>query len=777
MVHTLLHTHTNLILAFLIIVITVSPGERANAQGASDHEGKLIRTVEFRGNRAISNGVLGTVARTQTNREVFGIPGATLWLGLYRITKRLGEPPSLLDTNVLARDIERIETFYQSQGYRDAKVETRVREIRKGRVKVSFIIEEGEPSVIRTLVYSGMPVFDDSRITERFYRRSDLLREQLDDSTFVVNRQFRFELLSDERNRIIELLRNNGYASVQRDSIISFVRPDSVDPLQLDVLYRINPGNIYRFGNLRMNLDASGGSTSPSLRDTVNGQPFSNPGYTIYISREEETRTRKGLLLERLLFKPGDQFDNSLYTATVNQLQNLNMLTVRQFSLSAEGGLPDYSSPDIPVFIDMQTLPRQQIRTELFGMQRLGLGAGAGIRYTNNNLFRGAEMIDIGLKSSFEYVTRANIPGFDNPLLRSFEGNIEYSVPRFQLPFRAFNNRPSFLNPRTSYRFSAARINQINFDINSNFRINVNYQTNHSATTLSSLDLIELDWLDASATAPFLEDLNLRLTEGDIDTLQFQRILEDFRPQFNSTLRYTIRETNTNIIRRDVGYYAEASIEIGGNLPYLIERYGVNPDTLTGSIPSVAGARLTYSRYIKGSADYRRYVSIGRNTVFAYRGFMGLAYPYGITRQIPLNRRFFAGGSNDIRGWPPLRLGPGKLDQSEVPINGGDIKLSGNLEIRQMLLRSFLSTNWGLALFSDFGNIWYGPRSDFSEGKFKFNEFFNEIAVGGGLGLRLDWEFVVFRIDLAYRIHDLQDGWFQSGFNDFFIHFGLGHSF
>ncbi|TVQ12770.1 MAG: outer membrane protein assembly factor [Balneolaceae bacterium] len=777
MVHTLFKNYTNLLLTCLLIMVIVSSGGTASAQDNSVYEGKLIRTVEFKGNRSISNGVLGTVARTQTNREVLGIPGATLWLGLHRITSRLGEPPSLLDPGILARDIERIETFYQSQGFRDANVETRVEEIRRGRVKVTFFIDEGEASIIRTVSYSGLPEFDDPRIVERFYRRSGLIRSAIDDTTFEVNRQFRFELLSTERNRIIELLRNNGYASVQRDSIISFVKPDSADPLQLDVLYRVNPGQIYQFGNLRMNLDASGGSTMPVLRDTLRGEPHSQPGYTIFISREEETRTNPGLLVERLLYKPGDQFDNSLYMATINQLQNLNMLTVRQFSLSAEGGLPDYSSPDIPVFIDMQTLPRQQIRTELFGMQRLGFGAGAGVRYTNNNLFRWAEMLDIGVKGSFEYVTRANIPGFDNPLLRSLEGNIEYSVPRFQVPFKAFNNRPFFLNPRTSYRLSAARINQINFDINSNFRINVNYQTNHSPTTLSSLDLIELDWLDASATTPFLEDLNLRLTEGDIDTLQFQRILEDFRPQFNSTLRYTLRETNTHVIKRNDGYYAEASIELGGNLPYLIERFGVNPDSLTGSIPSVGGARLTYSRYLKGSVDYRRYLPVSRNTVFAYRGFMGIAYPYGETRQIPLNRRFFAGGSNDIRGWPPLRLGPGNLDQSQVPINGGDIKLSGHMEVRQMLLRSFLSTNWGLAIFSDFGNIWYGPRSDFSEGKFRFDQFFNEIAVGGGLGLRLDWEFVIFRIDLAYRIHDLQDGWFQAGFNDYFIHFGLGHTF
>jgi outer membrane protein insertion porin family len=770
-------SHINLISACLALILCLCVTGTAKANDNGNDNGKLIRTVEFKGNSAIGDGVLSTVARTQTNRELLSIPGATLWLALYRLTNRLGEPPSLLDRVVVGRDIERLETFYHSQGFRDATVDTSITEIRRDRVKVTFIIDEGEPSIIRTVGYSGFPEFEDSRIIERFYRRSDLIRSQIDDTTFTVNRQFRFELLSNERNRIIELLRNNGYAAVQRDSIISFVKPDSADRHQLDVLFRINPGQIYRFGELRMRLDASTDEPGEVLRDTVTGEPYSNEGYTIYLAREEETRTRSRLLLNRLLFKPGDTFDNSLYMASISQLQNLNMLTVRQFSLSEEGGLPDYSQTDIPVWIDMQTLPRQQIRTELFGMQRLGFGAGAGIRYTNNNLFRGAEALDIGVKGSFEYVTRANIPGFDNPLLRSFEGTIEYSVPRFQIPFTALNNRPTFLNPRTSYRFSAARINQINFDINSNFRININYQTNHTPTTLSSLDILELDWLDASATTPFLDDLNERLNEGDIDTLQFQRILEDFRPQFNSTLRYTIRQTNTNIIKRDQGYYAEASIELGGNLPYLIERYGVNPDTLTGSIPSVGGTRLTYSRYVKGFVDFRRYLPVGRSSVFAYRAFVGLAYPYGETSLIPLNRRFFAGGSNDIRGWPPLRLGPGALDQTQVPINGGDIKIAGYMEMRQMALRNFLSTNWVLALFSDFGNTWYGPRSDFDEGKFHFDEFYNEIAVGGGLGLRLDWEFVVFRIDLAYRIHDLQSGWFQSGLNDYYIHFGLGHAF
>jgi outer membrane translocation and assembly module TamA len=451
------------------------------------------------------------------------------------------------------------------------------------------------------------------------------------------------------------------------------------------------------------------------------------------------------------------------------------MLNVRQFSLSEDGALPDFSEERVPVRIDMQTLPRQRIRTDVVGMQRLGLGAGAGLVYTNNNLFGMAEGLEIGVKGSFE-----SAPNVREELLRSFEGTVQYSVPQLQFPFSGLNSNARFLNSRTSYGVSVAQVSQLNFTVNANIRFNLKYDVSHSATLSSTLDLIELDWFDASPSDQFRQTIIDEVT----DPFQRERILADFSQQINSTIRYTIRSFNTDFIKRNRGSVNEFSIESGGNIPYLYERYVVRPgEPIQGNIPSftLADSTLSYARYVKGSYDHRRYVSIFDNTVIAWRLFGGLAYAYGETRQIPLNRRFFAGGSNDIRGWPPLRLGPGDVGLGEVTINGGDVKLATFLELRHLLLRNLMSTDWHIAGFADVGNIWYGPRSLADRGRFSAESFYKEAAVGAGFGIRMDWEYLIFRIDVAYKAYDpsvvdgIRRGWFESP--DPYIHFGIGHSF
>jgi len=129
-----------------------------------------------------------------------------------------------------------------------------------------------------------------------------------------------------------------------------------------------------------------------------------------------------------------------------------------------------------------------------------------------------------------------------------------------------------------------------------------------------------------------------------------------------------------------------------------------------------------------------------------------------------------------------------------VTINGGEIKLLAQTEFRQTVLKSFLSSNWIFALFADAGNVWYGSvdklpainsgssiqqvnqtRANLEKGKFKFNQFYKQIAVSAGPGIRLDFDYLVARFDLAFRIHDLQQGWFANG--SAYFNFGIGHSF
>jgi hypothetical protein len=306
----------------------------------------------------------------------------------------------------------------------------------------------------------------------------------------------------------------------------------------------------------------------------------------------------------------------------------------------------------------------------------------------------------------------------------------------------------------------------------------------HSDRFTSFFDLIEMDIIDTDPSNQFRDNLIDEYGRGSIEYL---RILEDFRPQFSSIIRYTLRNRDTNIIKRNYGYSREFSLAFGGNIPFLIDRYLVSPGEVQGELPSpfgISSNALAYSRFIKFSADYRRYFDLSENTVFAIRGFVGVAHPVFQSNSIPLSRRFFAGGSNDIRGWNPFRLGPGDLQPDELPVPGGEIKLSAYKEIRQIFLRDVFSADWHVAWHTDAGNVWYGPKTSLvdadgnellDEGRFYFDEFYNQIAVGSGLGLRFDWEFLIARFDFTFRVHDLQQGWFKN--KTAYFSFGIGHSF
>ncbi|MDI6402693.1 BamA/TamA family outer membrane protein, partial [Balneolaceae bacterium ANBcel3] len=700
------------------------------------------------------------------NRQFLGIPGLTLWYQLNKLSSRLGEPAALLDREVLARDLQRLQSFYESQGYREVDVDTTVTLFDRDRVEISFIIREGPPSYIREVLYSGLPDPPDRNRTNDFLKRSNLTGQALSDTSFHSDARFTFDAVSDERNRIITWLRNHGYASASRDSVLAIVREDSLNPHQLDLLFRIYPGRTYTFGDVHIELAGPDGINGETRKDTLSGPPHTVEPRIMSFEIDESAKTRSRFLANQILFTPGERYDYTLFRNSLNQYQNLDMLVVTQFGHTDDGSLTDFSGESLPVYVRLQTLPRHRFLFDFFGMRRLGFGAGAGIRYINNNLFQGAEMFEVGLQGSFEYVS--------GTFLNSMEVSTAYTVPRLNFPFHSLDRTRFFLNASTRYRFSYAQSTQENFTINTNFRFNNQIEVRHRPQMVSLFDLIELDWLDASASSEFERNLRDRF-----DDIIVERILEDFNPQFSSITRYTFRYARTDLIKRNYGFYGETSVEVGGTIPFLMDRFIFDAPDIQGTVPSLSlsDGSLSYSQFVRFTFDYRNYTPVMNNGVFAWRGFFGYAHAFGKNPQIPLNRRFFAGGSNDIRGWPPLRLGPADLSSGdgEVPINGGDIKLAGFLEYRHTLLHSFLNTDWAVAGFTDFGNIWYGPRSSFEEGKFYFDAFFEQIAVGSGFGVRLDWDYFVFRIDVAYRIHDLQRGWFQN--SNPYWHFGIGHSF
>jgi outer membrane protein assembly factor BamA len=145
---------------------------------------------------------------------------------------------------------------------------------------------------------------------------------------------------------------------------------------------------------------------------------------------------------------------------------------------------------------------------------------------------------------------------------------------------------------------------------------------------------------------------------------------------------------------------------------------------------------------------------------------------------------YFSGGANGIRAWNVRDLGPGSysgVSGTRFPNQTGDIKLEANIEYRFKLF-------WVLegALFIDAGNVWNIYSDDFEGGLFRFSKFYNEFAIGSGIGTRFDFSFFLFRLDLGIKLRDpamLEGDRWMSGFNDltwnddFTINIGIGYPF
>lgn len=788
------------IVVFLLL-LHLSPQELAAQAGSSINQSstesdKVVRVIRFSGNQDVRNSTLRTLVRTDNNREFLGIPRFTPWYYLWRVI-RVGESPAYLDREMVANDIERIQVYYENLGYFEATVDTSIIEYRENRVEVSFIIDEGPRSRINSVSYTGLPYFEDPDMRPRFLADSEFTGDMVNDSTFVVNQPYEVQKLRREQTRIINFLKNSGYASVQRDSVRALAKPVENNPHSFDILYNIQPGGLYTFGDVHITLSGPENLGVYDQEETFRGEPYTEGGGTIFIRKHSSAHTRFSLLTEQVRYKPGTTFDQSAYLRTVNSFQNLGMMITNRFALHEDSSLPDFTRSEIPSYFDLQTVPKHSIRAEFFGMRRYGFGTGFGINYNNNNLRGRADNLTIGINTSLEYVTSGTLSeiaprdeetgerSISGPtFFQSYEVRAEYTVPRLNFPFQVFRARPWVQNARTRYALSYSQSNQLFFDINSDIRFNTRYEITHSGRLTSIFDLVEMDIIDTDPSAQFLDNLELQFEDQPV---VLARILEDFRPQFSSIVRYTLRNRNTNLIKRDFGYSSEFSAAIGGNVPYLLDRFVFSPGEIQHTLPSpfgISSNALAYSRFVKFSADYRRYFRMADNTVFALRGFAGFAHPIFESESIPLSRRFFAGGSNDIRGWNPFRLGPGGISPQDVSVPGGDVKLAAFKELRQVFMRDVFNANWHIAWHTDAGNVWYGPKTSLvdedgnellDDGRFFIDSFYNQIAVGSGLGLRLDWEFIVARFDFTFRVHDLEQGWFEN--RRAYFSFGIGHSF
>ena len=257
---------------------------------------------------------------------------------------------------------------------------------------------------------------------------------------------------------------------------------------------------------------------------------------------------------------------------------------------------------------------------------------------------------------------------------------------------------------------------------------------------------------------------------------QFSRPLQtSYKDHLIAGNRWSYSFTSKSITRSKNYVLIRTNLETAGNIFRLFSKqFG---GAKVGETYYLLGIR--FAQYTKGDIDIMQYFNFTEKSALVLRWFTGFGVPYGNIDVLPFEKRYSAGGSNDIRAWKFRSLGPGGYSDNSNFDKTGDLSLVMNVEYRFPIYKMIQS-----ALFVDAGNIWMiKDYEDYSGGTFKFNSFYKQIAIGTGVGLRLNFGFFIFRLDAGIPLHDpsLPEGeqWLdmQDALQRTNLNFGIGYPF
>ena len=540
---------------------------------------------------------------------------------------------------------------------------------------------------------------------------------------------YNLEKLRSERIRIDALLKDNGYfyfnpgfllfkvdtSAKKHDITLRLTLKDSIPEKALTV---------YCINKVFIDQDFSLDEDAANSKDTLLYQG------NYFLGKETEMRIRPKVISRSVYLRKYDIYTRKNHNITLNRLMTMgNFKFVRMnFSDSdtTAAGLLD-------VTILMTPMPEHTFRAdmEIVSKSNNYTGPRLNTSFVNRNTFEGAELLNLSLASSFE----AQLSG-TNKNLYSFSVNpqVELYFPRFILPFKIKTN--SLYIPKTHLSLSYI------------FSQRVGYFDMHSLQFTYGYK-----WKQDITIEHELNPINISYTKLSNQTVAFSELLaanpflkKSYEEQFiaGGTYIYTYNEQVLPL--KKVQYFFQLSTEAAGNAFSLAKT--ITGGKISADYPSsVIGS--VYSQYVRISIDGRSYYNFRDNNKLAMRVYSGIARPYGNSSVLPYTRQFFSGGPNSIRAFSINSVGPGTYNQQNDSIGflqlGGDVKLELNSEYRFGIYRFMKG-----AIFVDAGNVWLLKSNPSTSGDpFSFSRFVNEIAVGAGVGLRVDVSFFILRFDLA----------------------------
>jgi outer membrane protein insertion porin family len=671
---------------------------------------------------------------------------------------RTGNPVTLLDSIEIESSVENLKGYLVNHGFFESKVDFEVKTEDK-KAFVTFIITEKSPYVL------------DSVYTRSENKEIIKLLNQTEKSSQINQGDFyNQDNISAERNRIEELLKNNGFFMFSKSYINYIAYKDTTNKtIKLEQVIQkptfTDIHEIYTIDSVNFQINPP----SNEFADRRVIEKYRDINFSFY-----QDRYSAKVLASRIFFQRGQAYSRISAIETQRQMSNLDLFRFVNISFDTLG-----TSLTANIF----TQPNQKYQlTNQVGMtiteQLPGPFFSTAVR--NRNFFRAGEILEFNFRAGLEGVASATGQG----VYQSSELNTGVTLifPRFLIPFA----------PGTLQQFGR-------YNPNTRVRLGYNYTNRPEYTRNSVNSLLSYTWVTSNnkifytlnvADLSYIRTPKIQKEFLDILTnLQNQgnNLVWSFLPSFISSM------SGQTII--NFNKYGNFKANKASLLRLFAESGGTTLNFMDVQSNNEPGIEFANFQWVKTQLDFRRYYPVSEKQTFAYRFNFGWARPYGVSSGIlPYEKYFFAGGGTSIRAWQARRLGPG----SSVPKTGerGEYDYT-NEEPAEMIIETMLEYRrklfgyFDMALFIDAGNSWmigYDPARPGAD--FRYDRFYREIAVGAGFGLRMDFDFLVIRLDLATKALDpakpLGERWvfdnisFRQPFGikgQTVLNFGIGYPF
>lgn len=735
---------------FICILFSSCSNTKYLPEGEKLYTGHDIKIKVVSGNRpgkkskkALERELDGLI-RPRPNYTIFGFLRPKLWFyniagkpkkekGLRSFIKnKLGEPPVLWKDVKVENNIKLIENKLENRGYFEAQAEAKVNEKRK-KVSVDYTaFIRKPPYIINKVVY---PEGDDTL--------SRLIRETYSESLLIKEENYDLDILKLERIRIDSILKDKGFFYFSHNYLL-FQVDSTVGNRRVDIFLKVKDDvppiatKIFRINEVYINPNYSIRSDSMAKDfDTLEIR-----GYH-YVRKDKSFRPRA--IIRSVFLEKGEVYNTKDYEITLSRLMNMGTFKFVNIKFDdPDSGL----SQKLNTYINLTPLPKRSLRLELRGVSKSNNFAGPGFQGSlrNRNLLRSAELFVFNVNSSYETLIGGQKSG-----LNSYEigGDIQLQLPRFVTPFNIRNRKSKFV-PKTIFKLGFQRLSRVQyFDMNS-FNFSYGYRWNETEAKQHELNPIVLNYLQLGHTSDRFDELVAK-------NFLLQR---SFQNQFILGGNYDfIYNTQVKGERRN-HFYFNGNIDVSGNIINLVQSLSRN-DKPTAEKPFEI-FNAPYAQFSKAVADFRYYLNFDPKKKLATRLLIGVGVPYGNSSILPYAKQFFSGGNSSVRAFQARTLGPGTYRTPDSLRGGffidqaGDIKLEGNLEYRFEIIGIFKG-----AVFADAGNIWLiNEDANRKGGKFEWDNFYKQLGVGTGAGLRIDARFFVLRFDLAFPLRKpyLPDG-------------------